>query len=102
MKIDSALALRLEAAEGRASCAAATAHALIDQQLGATWTDFDGTLAIFDGPMSPLTQSFALGMARRVGQANLERIESFFIERGASVFHETCPMGDPGLGKLLS
>ena len=40
----------------------------------------------------PLTQTFALGIFETPTAADLERIEAFFAERGAAVFHEVSPL----------
>ena len=46
---------------------------------------------------SPLTQTFGLGMSGEVSDAQLDEIETFFKSRGAPIFHEVCPLADPGL-----
>jgi hypothetical protein len=51
-----------------------------------------GAHAVYDGVSSPITQSFGLGLSQAVSGTELERIESFFIERGAPVFHEVSPL----------
>src|SRR3954470_14650548 len=98
---DHALASRLERAEGRANAAAVDARASVDPGSGATWIEVDGTLAMFDGPESPITQTFGLGMFAAPTPESLGVIESFFTSRGADTMHETCPLGDPALLKLL-
>jgi RNA polymerase sigma-70 factor (ECF subfamily) len=60
---DHALASRLEYAEAKANVASIEARDAADPQVGAKWIEVDGTFALFDGPGSPLTQSFGLGMA---------------------------------------
>ncbi|HET9626776.1 MAG TPA: hypothetical protein VFP84_35680 [Kofleriaceae bacterium] len=89
--MDRALAQRLERTEGALGAsftgvrhAAATA--------GATWRDFDGTYAIFEGADSPMTQTFGLGMFAPTTPESLATIEAFFTERGASALHEVCPL----------
>ena len=95
--IDLELARRLERAEGAANARFVEARAQLDPARGATWRDVHGTLVMFDGVGSPLTQSFCLGLASEPDANTLEAIESFFRERGASVEHEVSPLalGDP-------
>ena len=98
---DHALASRLERAEGRANIASVEARALADASIGALWIEVDGTLAMFDGPGSPLTQTFGLGMFATLTSEGLDEIESFYSSRGADTMHETCPLADPALLRIL-
>jgi hypothetical protein len=59
--------------------------------VGACTRDFDGTMAVFDGAESPLTQTFGLGMQRPADDELLAAIEAFFAERGAPTHHEVSP-----------
>ena len=59
---------------------------------GATWRDFDGTYAVFDGAESPMTQTFGLGVFAPTTPASLAVIEAFFAERGAAALHEVSPL----------
>jgi hypothetical protein len=61
-----------------------------------------GAYAAFDGVESPVTQSFGLGLFDNIGEAELERLEAFFTDRGAPVCHEISPLGDPALLPLLT
>src|SRR5690348_14453887 len=94
---DHPLASRLERAEGLANVASVEARAIAEPSVGATWIEVEGTLAMFDGPGSPLTQTFGLGMLSPPTANALDEIESFFASRGADIMHETCPIGDPAL-----
>ena len=96
---DHALAMRLEAAEGAASCGFVDARARIAPQTGAGWQEVNGARAIYDGPGSPLTQSFGLGMAVPVDDHTLKGLERFFRERGADSEHEVSPLA---LGESLA
>lgn len=98
---DLALARRLEYAEGSANRAFVESRAAQDPEIGAEWREFDGTLAMFDGPASPLTQTFGLGLFSTPTHESLAAIEAFFTERGAPVCHETCPIADAALLALL-
>src|SRR6476660_4587436 len=77
---DLALPRRLERAEGT-SCA---------------------TYAVFDGPASPITQTFGLGMFQPPTEADFDALEAFFRDRGAPVFHEVSPLADPATLALLT
>lgn len=98
---DHALASRLERAEGRANVASVEARAAAQPDAGATWIEVDGTLAMFDGQGSPITQTFGLGMFAAPTSDALDAIESFFSSRGADTMHETCPLGDAALLRVL-
>lgn len=101
--VDLDLARRLERTEARANAALVEARAVLDPASGATWTEVAGAYAMFDGVGSPLTQSFGLGLFEAVGADELARIEAFFAERGAEVFHEVSPLAltQPPLLDLL-
>ena len=89
---DLALAQRLEFTEGNGNAA------FIDARRGTTHPAapcriaVDGTLAMFDGPGSPLTQTFGLGIAEPATPAALDELERFFKSRGSDVFHEVSPL----------
>src|SRR5690606_34309491 len=55
----------------------------------------EGAHAMFDGVGSPLTQTFGLGMFEPPTAAGFDELESFFVSRGADVFHEVSPLSDP-------
>jgi hypothetical protein len=98
---DLALARKLERAEGKANTRHVEARARQFPQIGACWMEVAGAYAMFDGVGSPCTQTFGLGLFETVTGAHLDQLESFFTSRGAEVFHETSPMGDPQLLPLL-
>lgn len=95
--VDAGLSARLERTEARANSAFVEARARLQPASGAAWIDVGGTYAMFDGVGSPLTQTFGLGMSGPVSTADFERLEAFFDERGAEVFHEVSPLVDPAL-----
>ena len=96
------LAQRLERTEARANVDFVEARAKAFPDWGAAWIDVAGAFAMFDGPGSPLTQTFGLGMSGPIAAEHLDEIERFFFERGADVFHEVCPLADPTTFALLS
>lgn len=100
--IDVALARRLELAEGLASAAYIDARRAAEPGVQATWTRIAGAVALFDGPGSPLTQSFGVGLFERVGDAELDQLEAFFAERGAAASHEVSAFAQAELWNLLS
>lgn len=96
------LARRLERTEAAANAAFVEARALADPSVGAAWMDVAGVYAMFDGPRSPLTQTFGLGLFEPVGERELGRLEAFFQDRGAPVAHEVCPLLPPSVLTLLN
>jgi len=98
---DADLARRLERAEGQSNVEFVEARARLSPEVGARWIEVAGAYAMFDGPQSPLTQTFGLGLFDPVTPADLARVEEFFRELGAPVFHEVSPMGEPALAALL-
>jgi hypothetical protein len=99
---DLELARRLERTESLSNAGFVEARAKAFPDVGAAWTEVAGTYAMFDGAGSPVTQTFGLGMFEPLTPENLDQIEMFFLERGADVFHEVCPLADPSTFELLS
>lgn len=89
---DLALASRLELTEGHGNACFIDARIRHDPSGGAVRTTVCGALAMFDGPGSPLTQTFGLGMAAPATAAGLDELEHFFKSRGSDVFHEVSPL----------
>jgi len=91
---------------GRTEGAIGTSFTEVNQrmrpELGAAWRDFDGTYAIFDGPDSPMTQTFGLGLSAATTPAALAELERFFSERGADVMHEVSPLAGVATFVLLA
>ena len=99
---DLTLARRLERAEGRSNAEFVEARARLFPESGARWIEVAGAYAMFDGPASPLTQTFGLGLFQAASGDEMKEIEGFFLERGAQVFHEVSPLADAGLLALLN
>ena len=95
------LARRLERTEGRGNIEFIEARVKAFPDRGATWIEVAGTYAMFDGVGSPLTQTFGLGVFQPVSAAELDELEAFFRSRGATVFHEVCPLADPSVFALF-
>jgi GNAT superfamily N-acetyltransferase len=99
---DLALARQLERAEAEANSDAVEARARLFPEAGAIWMEVAGARAMFDGVDSPLTQTFGLGLFDPVTHEEMETVEGFFRERGATVFHEVSPLADQALLPLLN
>ncbi|HEU4727832.1 MAG TPA: GNAT family N-acetyltransferase [Kofleriaceae bacterium] len=91
--MDRALARRLERTEGSVGASFTRVHHRLATEIGATACDFDGTWAVFDGPTSPMTQTFGLGVFTPTTADSLAPIEAFFETRGAAPTHEVSPLG---------
>jgi len=100
--VDLALARRLERAEGTSCARSVEARAQVFPERGATWTEIAGTYAMFDGPDSPITQTFGLGLFEAPTNEALAAIERFYEERGAPAFHEVSPLADMQTFALLN
>lgn len=97
---DLSLARRLERTEARANASFVESRARLQPDTGAAWIDV-GAYAMFDGVGSPLSQTFGLGLFSDASDDALEQLESFFIARGADVFHEVSPLAEPSLLQRL-
>jgi GNAT superfamily N-acetyltransferase len=86
------LSRRLERAEERSCLEFAEARGRLYPESGATWMECAGAYAVFDGANSPITQSFGLGLFEPISPAALDRVEAFFLDRGALVVHEVSPL----------
>ena len=99
---DLELARRLERTEAQGNIEFIDARAEAFPERGAKWIEVAGSYAMFDGAGSPLTQTFGLGAFQPITAEELDRIEEFFLSRGADVFHELCPLADMSAFALLS
>jgi GNAT superfamily N-acetyltransferase len=99
---DLALARRLERTEAMANAAFVDARAELEPDVGATWTDVAGVYAMFDGPASPISQTFGLGLFDLVSEPEFAELEAFFQDRGAPVSHEVSPLIPANILMLLN
>jgi len=99
---DLSLARRLERAEAQGNIDFVEARATVSPESGAGWMEVAGTRAMFDGAASPLTQTFCLGIFHPVVADDIARLERFFQERRAPVFHEVSPLADASTWALLN
>jgi hypothetical protein len=88
---DLELSKRLERAEGFAGAQYAEARRRQYPDSGSEWMEYGGAFLVFDGVNSPVTQTFGLGIFAELGLAALDKIERFFLDRGAPVLHEVSP-----------
>ncbi len=98
---DLLLSRRLENAEGRACAEFAEARRRLFPDSRAEKMESIGAYAIFDGVDSPVTQSFGLGVLEELSAETLDRVEAFFIDRGAAVNHEISPLAGVQALELL-
>lgn len=99
---DLELSRRLERAESHANAKFVEARARVYPESGAQWIAVAGAYAMFDGVSSPITQTFGLGLFDPITITELEKIEDFFKERNAPVFHEVSPLAGLELVALLN
>jgi hypothetical protein len=99
---DLTLARRLERTEALSNADFVDARARAFPESGAQWIERGGTYALYDGPGSPVTQTFGLGIFQPVTGPRLDELEEFFLARGAEIFHEVCPLADPSAVALLN
>ncbi|MBI1897489.1 MAG: GNAT family N-acetyltransferase [Acidobacteria bacterium] len=91
----------MERSEGCACVRFAEARRRLFPASGAEWMECGGAYAVFDGPDSPATQSFGLGIFTALSAATLDAIERFFLDRGAPVLHEVSPLAGVAALDLL-
>ncbi len=99
---DQDLARRVEEAWVRLGVENAQAQARLDPESGAMALPVGGGYAVFMGVGSPLSQVQGVGLYGPVGDAELERMESFYRERGAPIQMELASLADSSLLGLLS
>jgi len=90
MFMDLDLSRRLEATEG-AICRSYIEPRARVSGIAAAVLERDGTVAVFDGVDSPLSQSFGLGVHAPATAEGLAELEAFFLSRGTDVMHEVSP-----------
>jgi hypothetical protein len=81
---DLALSRRLEATEGYACRQFALARQRLFPDSHSEAIRVAGTDVVFDGPTSPITQTFGLGVFETPTPQDLEDIEQFFENHGAA------------------
>lgn len=99
---DQELAKKIERTEARSNASFVEARARMFPASNAEWTEIAGVYAMFDGIESPLTQTFGLGIFEAATHEILEKLETFFKERGARVLHEVSPLADASVINILN
>jgi GNAT superfamily N-acetyltransferase len=97
-----ALARRLEGEIAQGSAQVVENVRRLKPHIQATSEEIAGGMACFTGIDSPFTQALGLGLHGAVSDAEIERLERFYFERGCAVLVELCPLSDPSLTKLLA
>ena len=98
---DLPLARRLESAEGHACRGFAEARLALAPASSAAWFEIAGTIAVYDGANSPITQTFCLGMFEEASDTVLQKLETFFLDREAPAIHEVSPLSGIPLADRL-
>lgn len=98
---DLELSRRLERTEGLSCASFVEGRAALMPETAACHTEVAGTLAMFDGVDSPITQTFGLGISQPVTGDELDEIEQFFVSRGCAINHEVSPLAEMSTFDLL-
>jgi GNAT superfamily N-acetyltransferase len=99
---DLLLSKRLERAEGHACIQYAEARRRLFPDSRAEWIECAGAYAVFDGPDSPVTQTFGLALFEDLSPSSLDVMERFFLDRGAQVLHEVSPFAGVAALRMLT
>jgi Acetyltransferase (GNAT) family len=99
---DKNLSQKLERTEAASNAGFVEARAKMFPESRAEWMEIGGAYAMYDGADSPLTQTFGLGVFDEITATELERIEDFFKNHEAPVFHEVSPLAETSLISLLN
>lgn len=98
---DILLAQQLERTEGTVAASFVEARQRLMPERNSEWREIGGTMALYDGLESPMTQTFGLGIHTTATPDQLDEIETFFRERGAPVQHELSPLAGVATTALL-
>jgi GNAT superfamily N-acetyltransferase len=100
---DARLARRLEAAEAVLAAETVRTLARLDPASGAAVLEAGDAVAAWAGADSPLSHVIGLGLAGPVTAGELDAIEAFHRDRGATAVQvELSPFADPSLSVLLT
>ena len=88
--------------DARNAALSAEAVLRLEPDAGATVEAIAGGSVAFAGIGSPLTHAIGVGMNGPVTTFDLDRIETFYFERGSPVNIDLCPLADPSLPDLLA
>lgn len=98
---DLELARRLEQQEAAGGVSFVQARRRLSPESAAEWVHSHGVYAIVDGPHSPLSQTFGLGIYEPVTPEALDALEAFFSAHQAPIAHELCPLSGIEVQQLL-
>ena len=96
---DQTLAARLEAAE--AANGMAMAQSAMSSLPNAAFEPLAGGVALFAGVGSPMTHAMGIGLRGRVPEAEMERMEDFYRQRGSPCLIDLCPLADASVVNFL-
>ena len=99
---DKTLSQKIERTEARSNADFIESRAKLFPGSGADWIEIAGVYAMFDAIDSPTTQTFGLGLFDEITDVEMDKIEAFFKERNAPVFHEVSPLADSEVFPLLN
>lgn len=99
---DLTLSRRLESAEAHGCIECVKARAAVSPEAGARWIEVAGACAMYDGPESPMTQTFRLGIHQPITAEELDAIEKFYFDLDTAVHHEVSPLADASAFALLN
>lgn len=99
---DLKLSRRLESAEAAANAAFVEARATLQPSSRARWIEVAGARCMFDGPDSPISQVFGLGLFDEVTTAHLDTIEAFFRAENSPCDLEISPLAGPEFSAMLA
>jgi GNAT superfamily N-acetyltransferase len=94
--VDLPLARRIEAAEAANGAQCATV------QPGSAVAEFGDGRAVFMGVGSPLTHALGLGLDGPFSDAEMHRLEDFFVSRGNPPVIDLCPLAHPSLQESIA
>lgn len=100
---DLLLARRVEEAQTQGRVEVTQGHVRLHPNAGVAVVELAGGFAIYDpfGSPSACAHAFGLGMKGPVTEAEVERLDHFYRERGVPAHVELCPLADPSLADLL-
>jgi GNAT superfamily N-acetyltransferase len=99
---DLALARRLERMDALGEKWFSQTHAELHPDAGAAYEEIAGGVMAYAGIDHPMTQAFGLGLNGEVTTEEINRLEDFFRQRGASANIEVCPLADESLIRILN
>lgn len=100
--MDGALSKRIERTEAAINASFIEARIRLSPDVGAAWAEMAGAYLLFDGPGSPMTQTFGLGLWEPATPSLLGAMEAFYLDRGTDVFHEVSPLAGAATFTALS